>query len=107
MLNKVPQVTVYFWIIKVLATTVGETAADFLSTTLHLGLVLTSYVMSALFVAALIVQLTRRRYVRAVYWAVVVLISVVGTLVSDTLVDKIGIGLRTSSMIFAVILGIV
>jgi uncharacterized membrane-anchored protein len=107
MLNKVPQVTVYFWVIKVLATTVGETAADFLSTTLHLGLVLTSYVMTGLFVVALVVQLTRKRYVPPIYWTVVVLISVVGTLVSDLLVDKLGIGLQTSTIIFACILGLV
>jgi uncharacterized membrane-anchored protein len=107
MLNKVPQVTIFFWIIKVLATTVGETAADFLSTTLNLGLIVTSYVMSGLFVVVLIVQLTRKRYIPALYWAVVVLISVVGTLVSDTLVDKLGVGLRTSTAIFAVCLGVV
>lgn len=103
-LNKVPQVTIFFWIIKVLATTVGETAADFLSTTLRFGLIVTSYVMTGLFLIALLVQLTRKRYVRSVYWTVVVLISVVGTLVSDTLVDKLGVGLRTSSIIFAVCL---
>ena len=81
LLNKVPQVTIFFWVIKILATTVGETAADFLSTTLHFGLVVTSYVMSAAFVIVLVVQLTRTRYVRSIYWTVVVLISVVGTLV--------------------------
>ena len=107
LLNKVPQVTIFFWVIKILATTVGETAADFLSTTLHFGLVVTSYVMSAAFVIVLVVQLTRKRYIRSIYWTVVVLISVVGTLVSDTLVDKLGIGLRTSSIIFGCILGVV
>ncbi|GAC1502185.1 MAG: membrane protein [Vulcanimicrobiaceae bacterium] len=100
MLNKVPEVTIYFWVIKVLATTVGETAADFLSTALHLGLVRTSYVMSGLFVIALLVQLSLKKYVPAAYWVVVVLMSVVGTLVSDTLVDKLGMGLSTTSLIF-------
>lgn len=104
MLNKVPEVTLYFWIIKVLATTVGETFADYLSTTLNLGLVLTSWVMTGLFVAALIVQLVTRRYIPAVYWIVVVLISVVGTLTSDLLVDKLGMGLKTSTMLFGGIL---
>jgi uncharacterized membrane-anchored protein len=103
-LNKVPQVTIFFWIIKILATTVGETAADFLSTGLHFGLIVTSYVMSGLFLVALIVQLTRKRYIPAIYWTVVVLISVVGTLVSDTMVDKLGIGLQTSTIIFGCIL---
>jgi uncharacterized membrane-anchored protein len=107
MLNKVPEVTIYFWIIKVLATTVGETFADFLSTTMHMGLVVTSYVMTALFVAALVVQLLTRRYIPPVYWLVVVLISVVGTLTSDLLVDQLGVGLRTSSLLFGAILIVV
>jgi len=104
MLNKVPEVTIFFWIIKVMATTVGETLADFLSTTLHLGLITTSYVMGAVFLIGLLVQLRLRRYVPAIYWTVVVFISVVGTLVSDTLVDKLGVGLQTSSIIFGIIL---
>ncbi|MGH7709097.1 MAG: COG4705 family protein [Vulcanimicrobiaceae bacterium] len=107
MLNKVPQVTVFFWIIKVLATTVGETFADFLSTKLGLGLVLTSYVMAGLFLVALIVQLARKRYVPSIYWTVVVLISVVGTLVSDNLHDRLGVPLQTTSILFAAILAIV
>ena len=107
MLNKVPEVTIYFWIIKVLATTVGETAADFLNETMKLGLVTTSYLMSALFLIALFVQLRTKRYVPPVYWIVVVLISVVGTLVSDNLVDNLGISLETTTIVFAVILAIV
>ena len=63
LLNKVPEVTIYFWIIKVMATTVGETAADLLSVRLNLGLTVTSYVMSAVFIAALIFQLRAKRYV--------------------------------------------
>lgn len=100
MLNKVPQITFFFWIIKVLSTTVGETLADFLSTKLGLGLIVTSWVISGLFVIALAVQLTRNRYIPAVYWTVVVLVSVVGTLISDTLVDKLGFGLQTTSIAF-------
>ena len=107
MLNKVPEVTVFFWIIKVLATTVGETAADFLNETMKLGLVTTSYVMSALFLIALFVQLRTKRYVPPVYWIVVVLISVVGTLVSDNLVDNLGISLETTTIAFAAILAVV
>ena len=107
MLNKVPQVTIFFWIIKVFATTVGETVADYLNTTLNFGLVTTSYVMSGLFLIALLVQLSLKKYVPSVYWTVVVLISVVGTLVSDLLVDKLGMGLQTSSILFAVMLAVV
>lgn len=107
MLNKVPEVTLYFWVIKILATTVGETAADFLSTTLKLGTVNTSYVIGGLFLIALFVQLRLKTYVPPVYWLVVVLVSVVGTLVSDNLVDNLGISLATTSIIFAAALAAV
>jgi uncharacterized membrane-anchored protein len=107
MLNKVPQIILFFWIIKVLSTTVGETFADFLATKLGLGLIVTAYVLSGLFLIALVVQLTRKRYIPAVYWTVVVLVSVVGTLVSDALVDKLGLGLQTTSIAFACALALV
>ena len=107
MLNKVPEVTVYFWIIKVLATTVGETAADLLATRLGLGLTLTSWVMSAVFVVALVYQVRAKRYLPPIYWLTVVLISVVGTLISDNLVDGMGISLVTTSIAFSLILAVV
>ncbi len=90
MLNKVPEITLYFWIIKVLCTTVGETAADYLNTNLGLGLSGTSYVMSAVLIAALAFQFLSDRYKPGIYWLSVVLISVVGTLISDNLVDGYG-----------------
>ena len=99
-LNKVPEVILAFWIIKIMATTVGETGADFLSTTMNLGLVGTSYVMSGLLLIALVFQLRARRYIPPIYWLVVVLISVVGTLISDNLVDNLGMSLATTSLIF-------
>lgn len=102
--NKVPAVTLVFWIIKIFATTVGETAADVLSTTFHLGLVVTSYIMGALLIIALVVQFRARRYVPTIYWLVVVFISVVGTLISDNLVDNLGVGLGTTTTIFSVAL---
>lgn len=107
LLNKVPEVTLAFWIVKIMSTTVGETAADFLNVTLHLGLSITSIVMAALLVAALAVQIKLPRYVPAAYWTSVVLISVVGTLISDNLVDNLGVALTTSSILFAVILAVV
>jgi len=99
--NKVPAVTLVFWIIKILATTVGETAADVLSTTFNLGLVVTSYVMAALLIVALVVQFRTRKYMPTVYWITVVFISVVGTLISDNLVDNLGVGLGTTTIIFS------
>ena len=96
-----------FWIIKILATTVGETAADVLSTTLKLGLTITSYVMAALLLVSLIVQFRAKKYVPVIYWVVVVFISVVGTLISDNLVDNMGVSLATTSIVFAVALALV
>lgn len=107
MLNKVPAVTIIFWLIKTLATTVGETAADYLNMTLKLGLLVTSGVMAVLLLVALGVQLWTRRYIPTVYWLVVVLISVVGTLISDNLVDNLGVSLELSSSIFAIALAAV
>ncbi|MCD9022780.1 COG4705 family protein [Cohnella silvisoli] len=104
MLNKVPEVTIFFWIIKILATTVGETAADFLNTNLNLGLTNTTYVMSGLLIITLFFQFKSMKYVPAVYWLAVVLISVVGTLVTDNLVDNLGVSLETTTIIFTVAL---
>jgi uncharacterized membrane-anchored protein len=107
MLNKVPAVTVAFWIAKTFATTVGETAADYLNKTFHLGLTITSLIMSALLAVALFFQFTRRRYVPAIYWLVVVLVSVVGTLISDNLVDNLGVPLQVTTGIFSAGLAVV
>ncbi len=107
MLNKVPQITIFFWIIKILATTVGETAADFLNVNLNLGLTNTTYVMTGLLLITLFFQFRARKYVPAIYWLAVVLISVVGTLVTDNLVDNFGISLETTTIIFAVALMVI
>ncbi len=106
MSNKVPQVTLYFWIIKILATTVGETVADYLSVNLGLGLTGTSYAMTALLVAVLAVQLKLKRYIPIVYWTAVVLLSIVGTLITDNLVDNLGIPLEVTTAVFAVALAV-
>jgi uncharacterized membrane-anchored protein len=104
MLNKVPEITLFFWIIKILATTVGETAADFLNTNLNFGLTGTSVVMSVLLLVVLGVQFKTRRYVPGVYWLAVVLISVVGTLITDNLTDNFGVALPVSTALFGVAL---
>jgi uncharacterized membrane-anchored protein len=106
MLNKVPEVTIYFWIIKVLCTTVGETFADYLNSHLGLGLTGTSLVMSVLLVVALFFQFRKPKYVPSIYWMAVVLISVVGTLITDNLVDNFGVALATTTTIFSIMLAI-
>jgi uncharacterized membrane-anchored protein len=100
MLSKVPEVTVYFWVIKVMATTVGETAADFLNTNLHLGLTGTTLVMGVLLAGVLVAQFRAGRYLPHIYWLAVVLISVVGTLITDNLTDHFGVSLWASTAIF-------
>jgi uncharacterized membrane-anchored protein len=102
--NRVPKVTVDFWLIKLMAVTVGETAADYLSVHLGLGLSATSLIMTGLLVAALMLQFAQRKYVPLPYWLAVVVISVVGTLISDYLADNLEVPLETSSFIFAVAL---
>jgi uncharacterized membrane-anchored protein len=104
LLNKVPEITIFFWIIKILCTTVGETAADFLNMNLNLGLTTTTYIMSVLLVIVLAVQVISKRYIAGLYWLAVVFISVVGTLITDNLTDNIGVPLLTSTIAFSVIL---
>jgi uncharacterized membrane-anchored protein len=106
MLNKVPEVTLYFWVIKILCTTVGETAADFLNTNLGFGLTKTTYAMGTLLVIALAFQFRSRKYVPSIYWLAVVLISVVGTLITDNLTDNYGVALETTTVIFAIALAV-
>jgi uncharacterized membrane-anchored protein len=107
MLNKVPEVTIYFWIIKVLCTTVGETAADYLNTNLNLGLTTTTFITAALLIVTLVFQFRARKYVPTIYWLAVVLISVVGTQITDNLVDNFGVSLVTTTIIFAIALAVV
>jgi uncharacterized membrane-anchored protein len=101
---KVPEITAFFWIIKVLSTTVGETFADFLNSNLGLGLTGTSLVMTAGLVGILIVQFKMSRYVPSTYWGSVVLMSVAGTLLTDNLTDNLGVSLMISSAVFFVLL---
>lgn len=102
MLNKVPQVTLLFWLVKICSTTVGETGADFLNDTLGFGLTGTTLVAAGALAVGLAVQFAVRRYIPATYWTNVVVISVVGTLFSDNLVDGWGVPLSVSTLIFAV-----
>src|SRR3954454_9664237 len=107
MLNKVPEITLFFWIIKIMCTTVGETAADYLNDNLGFGLTNTTIVAGALLIVLLAVQFRLPKYVPAVYWSAVVVISVFGTLITDNMTDRYSVPLTTSTPIFAVILAIV
>ncbi len=103
--NRVPAVTPEFWLIKLMAVTMGETAADYLAVNLGLGLTATSLLMASVLVAALVLQFRQHRYVPWSYWLAVVLISIVGTLVTDNLVDNLGVSLVTTTVGFTIALG--
>jgi uncharacterized membrane-anchored protein len=107
LLNKVPEITFYFWVIKIMCTTVGETAADYLNVNQGFGLTNTTYFTGGLLVVLLVVQFRLRRYLPGVYWAVVVVISVFGTLITDNMTDRYNISLMTSTAVFAAILAVV
>ena len=106
MLSKVPQVTIFFWIIKILCTTVGETASDFLNVNLGLGLRGTSIAAGACLVVVLFFQFKAKKYIPAIYWLAVVLISIFGTLITDILTDSLGFPLEASTIIFSVALAL-
>ncbi|MFI8527306.1 hypothetical protein ACIGB8_22815 [Promicromonospora sukumoe] len=107
MLNKVPEVTVWFWVIKILCTTVGESFADWINMQLGVGLVNTAILFTAVFVVVLAVQMRLRRYVPAVYWLTVVVVSVTGTLYTDILTDQYGVPLWVSTTVFSALLVVV
>jgi uncharacterized membrane-anchored protein/acylphosphatase len=106
LLNKVPEVTIFFWIIKILCTTVGETFADFLNFNLGFGLTNTTIIMGLAFFIVLFFQFRATKYVPGIYWTTVVLISVFGTLVTDNLTDGMGVPLELSTAVFSVLLGL-
>ena len=102
--NRVPRVTIDFWLVKLMAVTVGETAADFINMNLGLGLSTTSWIMTGFLIAALVLQFAQKKYVAWIYWLAVVLISIVGTLITDNLVDNLGVSLETTTVAFSIAL---
>jgi uncharacterized membrane-anchored protein len=107
MLSKVPEITVWFWVIKILCTTVGESFADWINMTLGVGLIPTALIFTVVLAGVLGWQLSLNRYVPFVYWLTVVVVSVTGTLYTDILTDSLGVRLAVSTSVFAVALAIV
>jgi len=100
-ISRVPEITLIFWIIKILSTTVGETGADFLSETIGLGLLITTIIMGVALIVATVIKFKIARYTPIAYWSVVVLMSIEGTLITDYLVDELGVTLVTTFIIFS------
>ncbi|MCJ1700454.1 hypothetical protein MT356_12065 [Rathayibacter festucae] len=107
LLSKVPEVTIWFWIIKILCTTVGESFADWINMVLGVGLIATAVIFIIVTAVVLAIQMRLRRYLPAAYWLTVVVMSVTGTLLTDILTDQLGVPLWTSSLVFSVLLAIV
>ena len=105
-LNKVPEVMLAFWVIKIMSTTVGETGADYLAVHVGLGVLVTDALMLSLLIAALLMQLAARRYSPWRYWLTVVLVSIVGTQITDFLTDTLDVSLYVSTTVFSVALGL-
>jgi uncharacterized membrane-anchored protein len=106
-LTKVPAITATFWVIKVLSTTIGETFSDYLTVNVGLGPAVTDGVMAAVLAAALFIQFRTREYTPWVYWLCVVLVSIVGTQITDFFTDTLGVSLYLSTVVFAVVLAVV
>jgi uncharacterized membrane-anchored protein len=106
LLNKVPEVTLAFWVIKIMSTTVGETGADYLAVHVGLGRAITGGIMATLLVATLLLQFCSRQYVPSIYWLTVVLVSVVGTQITDALTDGLDVSLYRSTAVFSALLAV-
>jgi uncharacterized membrane-anchored protein len=105
--SKVPEVIAWFWVIKILCTTVGESFADWINMTLGVGLTATALIFTGVLVVVLAWQLRLKRYVPLAYWLAVVVLSVTGTLYTDILTDDLGVPLALSTSVFAVALAVV
>lgn len=98
-MNKVAQVTIFFWVMKICATTLGETAGDLLSMTLSIGYAMSSVILFALFVVTLTLQLKSKEFHPALFWTVILTTSIVGTTMSDYMDRTLGLGYATGSLI--------
>ena len=107
MWSKVPEITIFFWAVKILCTTVGETAADYMNWNLHLGLTSTTYIMGILLAVALFFQFKGKKYVPGIYWIAVVFLSIFGTLITDNLTDNFEVGLETTTIVFSITLAVI
>src|SRR3954465_3845517 len=97
LLSKVPEITIWFWVIKILCTTVGESFADFINMALGVGLVATAVIFAVVTAVVLAVQMSLRRYHPGAYWLTVVVMSITGTLCTDLLTDQAGVPLWVSA----------
>lgn len=105
--NKIPALTLLFWVMKICATTLGETAGDLLSMTLNIGYALSSMILISIFLLTLVGQLTANRYIPVLYWAVILSTSTAGTTMSDYMDRSMGLGYAKGSLILVILLIII
>lgn len=103
-MNKLPAITLSFWVMKICATTLGETAGDLLSMTLDVGYAISSLILISLFLLTLIGQLRARSYNPALYWTVILATSTAGTTISDFMDRTLGLGYATGSALLMTLL---
>ncbi|MBE9093432.1 MULTISPECIES: hypothetical protein [unclassified Tychonema] len=103
-MSKLPQITAFFWIMKICATTLGETAGDLLSMTLNVGYAVSSMILIGIFLATLVSQLISKSYNPLLYWTVILSTSTAGTTISDYMDRTLGLGYATGSAILITIL---
>ncbi len=103
-MSKLPQITVAFWIMKICATTLGETAGDLLSMTLNVGYAVSSAILLSFFFIILTAQLFSKKYHPIIYWLVILATSTAGTTISDYMDRTLGLGYATGSLILSALL---
>lgn len=106
-LSKLPQITLFFWIMKICATTLGETAGDLLSMTLNVGYAISSMILIAIFLVTLVTQLASKAYNPVLYWTVILSTSTAGTTMSDYMDRTLGLGYAKGSMLLVCLLVLV
>jgi uncharacterized membrane-anchored protein len=103
-LNRVAGITLFFWIVKILSTTVGETAADFIAVNMKVGLIGTTLLMGLVTIIVIIWNFKQKKYVAPAYWFLIVMMSIEGTLITDILVDNFSVSLITLDIVFAIMM---
>ncbi len=106
-MKKLPEITLLFWIMKICATTLGETAGDLLAQTLNVGYAISSLILIGIFFVTLLGQLAAKRYIPALYWAVILATSTAGTTMSDYMDRTLGLGYATGALILITILALI
>ncbi|MEO5584182.1 MAG: hypothetical protein ABIQ75_01895, partial [Flavobacteriales bacterium] len=107
LMNRVARLGILFWVIKIVSTTVGETAADYVSVNLKLGLTNTMIIMGVITLLVMVWNFRQKRYFPPSYWSLIVMMSIEGTLITDFLVDNLGISLLVLDVVFAIAMALV